>query len=133
MSQTYDQESIFFSYLKWHYGQGLRELIGVAQNFLWFIIHFFSFKLLLFTLFSPWRRLGESYDGGFDLSVFASALVVNMLMRMVGFTIKMVVLIIGSFTYIIILSFSLGIFLIWILAPAVLIGSLILSVTFFII
>lgn len=133
MSEAYDRDSFFIAYLKWHYGQGLRELFGVAGNFLWFIYHFFSFKLLLRTLVAPWKRLGEHYEGGLDLSAFASALVINTLMRIVGFITKIIVLLVGFISYILALIFSFFIAVIWLLAPAILIGSLILSVTFFVI
>jgi hypothetical protein len=133
MSEAFEKDSFFVAYLKWHYGQGLRELFGVAGNFLWFIYHFFSFKLLLKTLFAPWRRLGEHYEGGFDLSAFASTFILNMIMRTVGFVTKTLALLVGAVSYILALIFSFFIFVIWFLAPAILIGSLVLAITFFVI
>lgn len=131
MSEAYERDSIFIAYAKWHYGRGLKELFGVSRNFLWFVVHFFSFKILLKTLFVPWKRLGENYEGGLDLGKYASAFIVNTLMRAVGFCTKVVVLIVGFASYVFVLSLSLLIMLIWVLAPAVLIGSLLLSATFF--
>lgn len=131
MSETYGRDFVFFAYAKWHYGQGIRELIAVAQNFLWFIAHFFSFKLLLKTLFAPWRRLGESYGRGFNVGAYASAFVVNSLMRLVGFVTRTCVLVVGLASYVLVLALSILIFIIWFLAPAILIGSVILSATFF--
>jgi hypothetical protein len=133
MSEAYEREPFFLAYIKWHYGQGLRELFGVAGNFLWFITQFFSFKLLLKTLFAPWKRLGEHYEGGLDLKAFASALVVNTLMRVVGFFTKILVLLVGLISYVLVVVFSFFISVIWLLAPAILLGSLVLSVTFFVI
>ncbi len=133
MSEVYGRDSFFVAYVKWHYGQGLRELFGVTQNFLWFIVHFFSFKLLLKTLFTPWKRLGENYEGGFDLSAFASTFIVNGLMRTVGFVTKTLVLLVGSISYLLAIIFSFFIFIIWVLAPIILMGSIILSATFFIV
>jgi hypothetical protein len=133
MSETYERDPFFLAYLKWHYGRGLREFFGVSGNFLWFVSNFFSFKLLLKTLFAPWKRLGEHYEGGLDLSAFASALIVNGLMRVVGFCTKTLVLLVGLVSYIVVLVFSFFIFIIWVLAPLILLGSLILSVTFFVI
>ena len=133
MFEVYDKDSFFLAYGKWHYSQGLRELFGVAGNFLWFVAHFFSFKLLLKTLFVPWKRLGENYEGGFNLSAFASSLIVNGLMRVVGFATKTVVLFVGFISYILVLIFSFFILIIWVLAPAILLGSLVLSTTFFVI
>jgi hypothetical protein len=131
MSESYERDPFFLAYIKWHYGQGLRELFGVAGNFLWFVSHFFSFKLLLKTLFAPWKRLGETYGGGFDLSAFASAIIINSLMRAVGFVSRTLVLLVGLLSYLLVLVFSFFIFIIWILAPAILLGSAILSATFF--
>lgn len=133
MSEAFGKEPFILAYTKWHYGDGLRELFGVAGNFLWFITNFFSFKLLLKTWFAPWKRLGEHYEGGFDISAFASTLLVNTLMRIVGFVTRTLVLIVGAISYVLVLVFSFFIFVIWFLAPAILLGSLILSVTFFIV
>ena len=131
MSEVYERDSIFVAYSKWHYGRGLRELFGVAHNFLWFVAHFFSFKLLFSTLVAPWKRLGEHYSGGFDLGAFASTIIVNTLMRVVGFFTRSIILLIGFLTYLFVAVFSGFIFVIWFFAPMILIGSGILSVTFF--
>jgi hypothetical protein len=133
MSEAYEREPFLLAYIKWHYGQGLRELFGVAGNFLWFVRNFFSFKLLLTTLFAPWKRLGEHYGGGLDLEAYTSSIIVNTLMRAVGFITKVVVLLVGFVSYILVLVFSFFIFIIWVLAPAILLGSLLLSITFFVI
>ena len=133
MSEAYERDSFFVAYIKWHYGQGLKEFFGVMGNFLWFIAHFFSFKLLLRTLFTPWKRLGENYEGGFDLGAFASSVIVNGLMRAVGFVTKIIVLSVGVISYVLVLVFAFFLFLIWILAPFILVGSVILSATFFVV
>ncbi len=133
MSEAYESDSFFVAYIKWHYGQGLKEFFGVTRNFLWFVVHFFSFKLLLKTLFAPWKRLGENYEGVFDFGAFASTMIVNGLMRAVGFVTKIIVLSVGIVSYILVLVFAFFLFLIWILAPFILIGSVILSATFFVV
>ena len=133
MSEAYERDSFFVAYIKWHYGQGLKEFFGVTRNFLWFVVHFFSFKLLLKTLFAPWKRLGENYEGIFDFGAFASTVIVNGLMRTVGFVTKIIVLSVGVISYVLVLVFAFFLFLIWILAPFILIGSVILSATFFVV
>lgn len=133
MSELYKTDGFFWAYAKWHYVQGLRELVLVGQNFLWFVAHFFSFKLLLRTIFAPWKRMGESYGEGFDLGQFASAFIVNSLMRIVGFVSRVVVLLVGLVAFFAVLFFFLGVFLVWLLAPAVLMGSLLLAITFFVV
>lgn len=131
MSEAYERDSFFIAYLKWHYVRGLAELSAVAENFLWFVSHFFSFKLLSRTLFKPWKRLGEHYGGGFDIEAFASAVLVNFLMRVVGLFTRLVVLVIGSCCYLVVLLASLLMLAVWLLAPAILLGGAVLSATFF--
>ncbi len=133
MSEIYEMDSFFLAYVKWHYSQGLKELFGVTENFLWFVSNFFSFRLLFKTLFTPWKKLGENYEGGFDLTAFASTFIVNTLMRAVGLVTRSLVLLVGFISYILILIFAFFIFIIWVLAPVILIGVAILSVTFFIV
>lgn len=131
MSDVYDHDSILVAYFKWHYGDGLRELSIVAHNFLWFVGHFFSFKLLSKTLFTPWKRLGESYGDGFDLSVWVSALTVNTLMRVFGFITRSIIIFVGSIAYVVVGIFAVILGFVWLLAPLIVVGSAILAVTFF--
>jgi hypothetical protein len=133
MSESFERSPFLLALIKWHYGQGLRELFGVAGNFLWFIANFFSFKLLLKTWFAPWKRLGERYEGGLDLEAFASVLIVNTLMRAFGFFTKTIVLAVGLISYLVVFVFAFFLFVIWLLAPAILLGSAILSATFFVV
>jgi hypothetical protein len=124
--------SIFGAYALWHYTKGLKELFGVFGNILWFVRHFFSISLLLKTLFTPWKRMGENYTSGLDIGAFASTLIVNSLMRIVGFASRAVVIFVGVLSYIFVLVMEALVLMLWILAPAVLMGSLILAVTFFV-
>lgn len=130
MSDVYGKDSFFVAYIKWHYGKGLKEFFGVASNFLWFLSNFFSFKLLLLTIFYPWKRLGEKYQGGFDFGAFASVFIINSLMRIFGFFSKIILIIIGFASYILAISLIFCFFVIWFLAPVVFVGSLIIGITF---
>ncbi len=133
MSDSFRTDSVFWGYAKWHYGKGVREVVSVGGNFLLFISHFFSFGLLTRTLFAPWKRMGESYGEGFDLGRFAETFIVNSLMRAVGFVTRVIVLAIGFLLYVCVFVLCLALFLIWIFAPILLMASLILTVTFFVI
>jgi len=77
--------------------------------------------------------MGESYGEGLDLGRIAGAFIVNSLMRIVGFATRLIVLAIGAISYLSLFVFSVTLFLIWITAPFILMGSLILSATFFIV
>ena len=77
--------------------------------------------------------LWSGAKGVFDFGAFASTMIVNGLMRAVGFVTKIIVLSVGIVSYILVLVFAFFLFLIWILAPFILIGSVILSATFFVV
>ena len=133
MQDTLRETSIFTAYLSWHYTKGLREMVHVFGNFLWFIAHFFSFKLLLTTLLKPWRRMGESYGEGLQFDKIFSALIVNMLMRIVGFVSRVVVIFVGLISYLIVFIFGLVIFLIWVFLPLLIVAGAVLAFNFFVI
>lgn len=105
------------SYFGWHYSSALVAWWRIYTNLLWFLSHFFSVGLLLRTLLSPWRRLAENYPRRFAPTVIAEIVVVNLLMRLVGLTIRVIFL---AFALVVLL----GVFLLgwvalmaWLLAP----------------
>jgi len=73
------------AYIFWHYSAALGAWWQIYVNSLWFLFHFFSIPILFRTLFAPWRRLAESYPKGFSPKAVAETLLINFLMRLVGF------------------------------------------------
>jgi len=105
-------------YIRWHYGKAIVDYVNIVHNFVWFFYNFFSIPLMARTLFSPFRRLGESYKGqGLNLEAFFSTIIINSLMRIVGFLLRSLLILIGLFF--IILSIVVGsvFFVVWIIAP----------------
>ncbi len=83
-----------FDYLSWHYTRAFRDIGSVWLNFMWFILHFFSIPLLLRTLFSPWRRVSAGHKKG-DLEDYAQAIAFNLMSRLVGFLVRIVLVVVG--------------------------------------
>jgi hypothetical protein len=107
-------------YFVWHYTLAIKNLFGICGNFIWFLYNFFSFKVLLQTLFSPYKRLTERYNGGLDIEQLLEVIVINILMRLVGFIARSIVLIIGFVVFILaLLLIGVGIF-VWLLLPFIL-------------
>ena len=109
----------------WHYLEAPALLMRIFGNILWFFERFFSIKLLTRTLFVPWRRLSEERKKGIDVGDLASSFIVNSIMRVVGFGIRSVVIIMGAvtmFSTAVVLAFAL---VAWILLPAVVVFLLI--------
>lgn len=108
---------ILTNYLIWHYSKALVSLFGLYRNFVLFLYNFFSLPVLIRTWLSPWRRLNENYPKNFiDFNAIFEALIVNTLMRAVGFIMRTVVIIVGF----------ISILLLTIVFPFILVGWLIL-------
>ncbi|HEY4515656.1 MAG TPA: hypothetical protein VJH67_00490 [Candidatus Paceibacterota bacterium] len=108
-------------YFRWHYGPGFMELIYLSRNLFSFLAHFFSFKLLFFSLFSPWKKMGEHYKRGFDVESLISSFIVNSIMRVVGFFARSVVIISGLISSFALLVLSFSAYILWLLIPFVLV------------
>src|SRR3990167_11330893 len=84
---------VFFEYITWQYGEGIREFIAAWQNIHWFLWRIFSVSLLLRTFFRPFRRTSESYGRGFDPAAMAQIFLVNVVTRLVGVMVRSVLLV----------------------------------------
>lgn len=109
---------IFPAYFIWHYGAAFTGLLALYKTALWFTWRFFSVGTLIRTLFSPWRRLGEEYKKGFDPEAFFGTLLVNTLMRIIGAIFRLVLVVIGMATLLIVALGGLATFVVWTLMPA---------------
>lgn len=109
-------------YLNWHYTQGIVELFRNLLHIIVFEFHFFSVKDLLLTLFSPFQRLKEDYGSSIiEFEKILSALVVNIIMRIVGFMVRSVILLVAFFCITISLILIPVILIFWILLPVLLV------------
>lgn len=108
---------VFFYYTYWHYLRAPRDIFQIWKNFLWFFFNFFSIPLLLLSLFAPFQKLDEKPRKGFDLQAIGESLVVNTLMRVVGFGVRGFTVLMGL-TFLTVTFFGGIVFLIcWLLMP----------------
>lgn len=113
-----------FQYLYWHYTRALVGYMAIARNLLWYIRQLFSIGFLLRTLFVPWKRRNETYNGG-GIEKYFEAVVVSALSRVVGVIIKVPIILTGMLVWCVAaVGFAVG-WLLWIVAPAVLAYGLI--------
>lgn len=109
-------------YLRWHYSTALVDMFRIDRNIFWFLWHFFSVPDTLRTFFSPWQRMGERYKKGLDIESFASTLITNTIMRVVGILMR-TILLFSALIFFIISSIVIAItFFIWFFLPFILLG-----------
>lgn len=85
--------SVFRNYISWHYSVAYVDQLYIVKNYFWFLGRFFSVSEVLKSLFAPWKRLHEE-KGNLIHSPgqFFGALIVNTIMRIVGFLIRTIFL-----------------------------------------
>lgn len=105
-------------YLLWHYTTALADIFFIWRNMMWAVGHMFSVQEVLLTLFSPFKRLQEEAPNPLaDFQGFLGGLVVNILMRIVGFIIRSALLFIAFGVWAILIVFGTALFLVWFLLP----------------
>ncbi|PIP73828.1 MAG: hypothetical protein COW88_00750 [Candidatus Lloydbacteria bacterium CG22_combo_CG10-13_8_21_14_all_47_15] len=113
---------VFGYYIVWHYTGAFRAIFGVWTNFIWFLYNFFSIPLLFRTLFSPWQRLDIERRRGFNFEEFGTALIVNTIMRIVGFGVKSITIMFGLASLLALVVAGILFFFVWILLPVIITG-----------
>lgn len=105
------------SYVAWHYGRAYSDMFRVWMNLIWFIFNFFSIFLLLSTFFQPWKRMDEAYPKGFDPGGWASVVIVNILMRLVGMAARGILILFGLALASLLFLAGILVFIIWTIMP----------------
>ncbi|HUD10244.1 MAG TPA: hypothetical protein VMR28_01070 [Candidatus Saccharimonadales bacterium] len=111
------------SLLTWWYGQGWSQVASSIPRRLHATIKLFSADTLLRTLFAPWRRI-VSYPGK-SLSDHFRAMIDNIISRIVGFLVRLSVLISAVLALVIITVFGVIELVVWPLLPLAAVASLI--------
>lgn len=116
------------SYFSWHYGRAFADMFHVWTNFLWFVINFFSIAAIINTFFDPWKRMGEGYPKGLDISGWLTTFTVNALMRFVGVMIRTTLLLISFVFLSVVFLVGIAAFLAWTFMPVVFVALVIISI-----
>ncbi len=110
--------SFLINYFIWHYTKALLDVFFIWKNFLFFVLEYFSVKILLFSLFHPWRRLGGEKKKFFD----PGFIIINTLMRVVGFGIRISTIFIGLVSFVFCFALGFIFILLWLFLPVILIS-----------
>lgn len=113
------------AYFFWHYTAAWTCLLRLYFNLSWFISHFFSIRILLETLFSPWKRLRSS---GKEEGGFLGRFILNTITRLVGFLVRSVTILAGLFSLLLLGALFLLTATVWAAIPLLLLGIVFASV-----
>ncbi|MCA9355594.1 hypothetical protein KC865_03555 [Candidatus Kaiserbacteria bacterium] len=113
--------SIVHHYLLWHYSRAFLEIFHVWLNLMWFIVHFFSIPELMMSWFSPWKRITEPRRNKWSLEDLAGSIIIGLLSRIIGFTLRTLVICIGLVCLFTLIIVGLLTYIFWIIAPMMII------------
>ena len=104
-----------FGLLSWWYGSGWAGTLRATRRRLGGLSEAFSLKILLRTLFAPWKRIVTPPGAGLDAKL--QAMGDNLVSRAVGFTVRFVVLLTAGVAFVAFCLVGLAELIIWPLVP----------------
>lgn len=116
-----------WQFVIWYYTAALFNFIKISRDFIWFLYHFFSIPILVPTLFSKWKRIGDVRTRKFDIADFLSVFIVNFIMRIVGFFIRSTVVIVGVISLILTVAVEVVFFIAWLFLPIIIIALFVIG------
>ncbi|MDD4990510.1 MAG: hypothetical protein PHW31_04395 [Candidatus Pacebacteria bacterium] len=121
MLNSSPKHNIFFKWVFWHFVEATRSIFLGWKNFLKFNLNYFSIGLLLKHLLRPWRADKGAYARGFDIKQYFNTFLGNMISRILGAIIRLVVIAAGLVFEIVIFFAGLFVLLFWIFLPVIVI------------
>ena len=111
-----------WQFVIWYYTAALFNFVTISRDFVWFLYHFFSIPILIPTLFSKWKRIGDVRTRKFDIKDFFSVFIVNSIMRVIGFFIRSFVIIVGLISIIVAIMIEITLFVAWLFLPVIIVA-----------
>jgi len=114
--------TVLFGYIKWHYSEAIISLLQIWRNLTVFIFDYFSIKLLFQNFFDPWKRMTETRPSFFDTAKFFSTLISNLIMRLVGIFLRIILIALGTICLLLFVLLLIPVLLIWLILPFIVIA-----------
>src|SRR5689334_10420475 len=116
------------SFISWWYGDGWRRQIQTFSKRIDGVMDFFSFSLLIKTLFSPFRQISAvTVDGGMDVKL--RAMLDKLISRVVGAAFRLLIIVVGGFSLAVLVGYGVLFVALWAVVPALPLIGLALAVT----
>lgn len=117
---------LIVSFFSWWYVDGWKVISHKFKQLITNIDELFSVKLLLKTLFKPWKRIVT--PPGNNLSAHFQSLIDNTVSRFIGFSVRIIVLCSALVSLILIAILGTLLILVWPLLPIAVVAFIILGV-----
>jgi hypothetical protein len=108
---------LLIEFVSWWYGRGFISFFNKITTFVRTLWNKLSIPALAKTLFSPWKRITSSY--GKSVSEISRAVIDNTVSRLVGFTIRVSVILGGLIAMLILIILALLGLIFWPLTPLI--------------
>ena len=119
---------LVISFVQWWYGRGFKAYLADFSNSLKDLMDFFSIRLLVRNLFSPFKQISAEKKGNLPLNARLHAWGDLMISRMVGATIRFFLLIIGTVLLIARAAIGIVLMIAWPLMPLLIVYAVMLYV-----
>lgn len=119
---------VILEMLQWWYQRGWKIFLGKFSNQLKNAADFFSIRLLVTSLFAPFRQISAGESESPSLSARMAALLDRLFSRLVGAAVRIFLLIIGVVTIILQAIFGVVVVVLWPLVPFAVVGCVVLAV-----
>lgn len=121
-------QSAVVMFIKWFFVIAPVRILELGRNFLAWAWHFFSIGYFLPRIFSPWHKDITGYGRGFDLSRFLHVWGWNLISRIIGAVLRLVVMVFGLWVFGLIVILAAAIFVLWFVLPFGIAGLFLIGV-----
>lgn len=121
-------KSIFLTFLNWFFLKAPLEIFQIGKNFTLWGWKFFSIGYFVPRLFSPWHRDITSYGRGFDLKRFLHSLGWNLISRLLGAVLRLLVMLAGLIIEALLIATTVLVLAGWFLLPIIIPGLIIIGI-----
>lgn len=117
---------LVISFFGWWYGRGFKNYLAGFVDNLRDLLDFFSIRLLVRSLFAPFRQISAQRSANIPLNARIHEWLDLQISRMIGATVRFAILIIGTIALIARLVIGLIITILWPLMPLLIVYSIML-------
>jgi len=111
--------SLIISFFRWFFAVAPRNILTIGRNFMRWAWKYFSIGFFAPRLFSPWHKDITGYGRGFDLKRFLHVFGWNLISRIIGAILRIVVMAAGLVAELFFVLSTAAIFVFWYAMPLV--------------